>query len=583
MVVVALIVAVSFFYVSQKDEPADMEDLKTAVKTESADTISEAEDTGVPPPEAAGGTPTEQETEKSPEASEAGGTAAPPGPYVRSAGPRTFSYTELAQLFESDISSALDAKLETLLTTPFLSNEAYYRGARPHQPVVGRIGKSLRLVAWNIERGLELDDIKLMFTSPSGFQQRVQRSGQQVDKRILEEELAVLRSADVIVLNEADWGLKRTNYRHVTRELAEALDMNWAYGVEFVEVDPITLGTEKFLWVEDEDERREWVEQVQTDRTRLLALHGTAVLSRYPILEAELVPFEFQGYDWFQGEKQRLSELEKGKRKLAEVLFQETMNREIRRGGRTTLFVTIETPDLPEGRVTVAAAHLESRTKPESRRSQMTELLDKLKDVKHPVLLAGDLNTTLSDQRPTNAKREVYRRIGSKAFWANTGIKYATGVGALYDAVRGGINFFKNQQDPTAKHVPFVAPNPEAKLFNNMEDFRFADGFRFDFRGDDGRTVNGTSGTLANSNQRDKKGFASTFEVDRTLGPIGKYKLDWIFVKSYLKKPRDESGSYRFAPHFARSMEEVNYALEEPLSDHTPISVDLPFTEPSGL
>ncbi len=505
------------------------------------------------------------------------------GPYVRSSGPETFSYPELRELFDNDISPPLAAKLETLLTTPFLSNEAYYGGTRPHQPVVGRIGKSLRLVAWNIERGLELDDIKLMFTSPTGFQQRVQRGGQQVDKRILEEELAVLRSADVIVLNEADWGLKRTDYRNVTRELAEALDMNWAYGVEFVEVDPITLGTEEFGWIKDAGERRKWVQQVQADQSRLLALHGTAVLSRYPILETQLVPFKFQGYDWFNEEKQRLSEIEKGKRRLAEVLFQETMNREIRRGGRTTLLVTLEVPELPEGRVTIAAAHLESRTKPESRRRQMDELLGTLKDVSHPVLLAGDLNTTLSDQRPTNIKREVYRRIGSKEFWANTGIKYATGVGALYDGVRGGINFFKNQQDPTAKHVPLLAPNPEAKLFVNMEEVQFADGLRFDFRGDTVRTTNGTEGTLANSNQRDNKGFAATFEVDRTLGPIGKYKLDWIFVKSYLSNPRDGSGSYRFAPHFARSMEAVNYALEAPLSDHTPVSVDLPFAEPAGL
>ena len=44
-----------------------------------------------------------------------------------------------------------------------------------------------------------------------------------------------LRQADIVVLNEVDWGLKRTGYRNVAKELADAMGMNYAYGVEFVE------------------------------------------------------------------------------------------------------------------------------------------------------------------------------------------------------------------------------------------------------------------------------------------------------------------------------------------------------------
>ncbi len=54
----------------------------------------------------------------------------------------------------------------------------------------------------------------------------------------------MLRTADVIVWNEVDSGMKRTGYYAVIRELGEALKMNWAYGVEFVKVDPMVLGTE---------------------------------------------------------------------------------------------------------------------------------------------------------------------------------------------------------------------------------------------------------------------------------------------------------------------------------------------------
>jgi len=116
-----------------------------------------------------------------------------------------------------------------------------------------------------------------------------------------------------------------------------------------------------------------------------------------------------------------------------------------------------------------------------------------------------------------------------------------------------------------------------------LENFRFRDGTVIDFRGNKERTINGTKGTLANSGQRQAKGFVPTYRVSRTVGPIGKLKLDWILVKSYLESPRDRGGPYRFAPHFARTMRAVNYSWEERLSDHTPISVDLPFNEPDSL
>jgi hypothetical protein len=57
-------------------------------------------------------------------------------------------------------------------------------------------------------------------------------------------------------------------------------------------------------------------------------------------------------------------------------------------------------------------------------------------------------------------------------------------------------------------------------------------------------------------------------------------KLDWILVKAYATDPRDDTQPYRFAPHFARTLGSINYALDTRLSDHNPISVDLPFAEP---
>lgn len=176
--------------------------------------------------------------------------------------------------------------------------------------------------------------------------------------------------------------------------------------------------------------------------------------------------------------------------------------------------------------MTVIAAHLEIRAEPKERREQMEEILAAVKPLRHPVVIAGDMNTSGGNSEPTSLKRELFRRIGSQAFWANQGIKYATGFGLLYDLAHGGLNFFKNNQDPTAENIPLLAPNPEEKFFESLQDFRFDDGTVFDFRGVDARTVSGYGGTLGNSNERDDKGFRVTFEVARTFGPIGKAKLD---------------------------------------------------------
>jgi hypothetical protein len=128
--------------------------------------------------------------------------------------------------------------------------------------------------------------------------------------------------------------------------------------------------------------------------------------------------------------------------------------------------------------------------------------------------------------------------------------------------------------------VKFLAANPERGLFQSLEKFRFTDGTSFDFRGVKGCTLPPTTGTLADSNQRAGKGFTTTFQFARTFGPKGKYRLDWIFVKPYIEDPRNEKGPYRFAPHYAQTLSAVNYAFAERISDHNPISVDLPFNEP---
>jgi hypothetical protein len=252
----------------------------------------------------------------------------------------------------------------------------------------------------------------------------------------------------------------------------------------------------------------------------------------------------------------------------------------VRRGGRTNLIATIDVADLPGEQVTIVAAHLENRTTPKGRVKQMDEILDFIKPISHPVVVAGDMNTTGADGSVVSITSSVLKKLNSPSFWATQGVKYATGVGFGMDIAGIAFKTTKFQSDPTASGVPLLAANPEQGLFKELNKYRFDDQTRLDFRGDAELSVHGRQGTLANSNERASKGFVTTFALPRTLGIVGKYRLDWIFLKAYLKDDPKSADSYRFAPRFARTMNEANQAFDDPLSDHAAISVDLPITQP---
>jgi endonuclease/exonuclease/phosphatase family metal-dependent hydrolase len=483
------------------------------------------------------------------------------------AGPTLLTYNELVALYETDPPSPeLAAKLLMLLNMPFVNNSAGTRAPR---------GKLPRVATWNIERGLEFDAIKAALTNNQRFFRRLPHSmrGPRFNLASILEQAAELSRADIIVLNEVDWGLKRTNYRNVARELAAALQMNYAFGVEFVEVDPLTLGTET-LEGETSADKAAMIEHLAVDKSRTLGLHGTAILSRFPLNRTRMVRFNKQGHDWYLDEKDGISKLEKGKRKGAKLVFGEKILREVRRGGRMMLIADISDPRIPGGTLTVVATHLEAKAKPSERVEQLEEVLSEIKNIDHPVILAGDMNTSGSDATPTSFQREVKKRLGSTSFWATQGIKYATGVGLLYDITVGVVKMQRTRNDPTVKSVKFVSENPEEKFFNTLKDFRFTDGGVFDFRGSKLHSTGARGETLSDSNERGSKGFVSTFELD------GKFsvdmKLDWIFVKPLqLTDPDDRKQPYVFAPQFGRTLKTLNRSLKDRISDHNPMIVDL--------
>jgi endonuclease/exonuclease/phosphatase family metal-dependent hydrolase len=504
--------------------------------------------------------------------------------FTRLSKPELLTFDELVQLEKAnEPEPKLADRLNQLLHTPFVSNEAYLSGAKPNRPSSDGLGPFIRATMWNVERGVALDGIKIALTEPDKFGKYIEEKKNAESKPLAADELAevrkqleILRPTDLFILNEVDDGVTRTNYRDVGRELAQTLNMNYAYAVEFLEVDPLNLGLEK-VNVEDKAAQEDIQKSFEPDKSRYLGLHGTAVLSRYPILKATVRPLPVC-YDWFLGEKKQISKLESGKRKGANLVFMERIAREVRRGGRTTLIVELAVPESPTGAVTVVAPHLETKCKPECRRKQMAEILGWIRAEKNPVILAGDFNTSGTDSSPTSVSKVVTNRLKDPDKWAVSAIKWSTGAPTI---LLMPVNMLRNKNDPTGFDLPLISRKKEAKLFGDLDDFHFDDGHTFDFRGEDARSAENRGGTLSDSNQRATKGFRYTFALARTYGGlVGEYKLDWFFVKGYATDSDKQGGSYKFAPHFARTLEEVTNAPDESLSDHFPITVDLPLTEP---
>jgi hypothetical protein len=147
--------------------------------------------------------------------------------------PALLSFDELLTLSSTaKPEGPLGTRLKTLLTTPFVDNDASAAGIQPHRPSVERLGPVLRVGLWNIERGLNFELIRSALSDTNEFERLRGNPRPMSDPRTmrLKSQLADLQDVDVLVLNEVDFGMKRTEYRDVARELASALHMNYDSG-----------------------------------------------------------------------------------------------------------------------------------------------------------------------------------------------------------------------------------------------------------------------------------------------------------------------------------------------------------------
>ena len=104
---------------------------------------------------------------------------------------------------------------------------------------------SLRIVDWNIDRGLQLQGV-IDFLGAA--------------------------NADILILQEVDLNARRTHRLNIAEEIARKLEMNYVFGREFQEL-------------------------VQGSKDSP-AYHGQATLSKWPILNPRLIRFSKQSHFW---------------------------------------------------------------------------------------------------------------------------------------------------------------------------------------------------------------------------------------------------------------------------------------------
>jgi endonuclease/exonuclease/phosphatase family metal-dependent hydrolase len=202
-----------------------------------------------------------------------------------------------------------------------------------------RAANTIRATAWNIERGTHLDEIA----------------------RVLREHELLSRS-DVLLLTELDYGMARSQNRHVARELAQKLRMAYAFAPCYINLSKGS-GLESGAAGENTE-----------------ALHGNAALSRWPIARAWSVA------------------LPNGKDKMS--------GREKRLGSQRAVVCDIKHPS---GEFRAVSLHLDAHSSQRHRQGQMRVVLDFVESLEPslPILIGGDWNTSTY-----NSSRAAYSVIG---------------------------------------------------------------------------------------------------------------------------------------------------------------------------
>jgi endonuclease/exonuclease/phosphatase family metal-dependent hydrolase len=245
--------------------------------------------------------------------------------------PALARFDSTRQLEESSIYRRLQPEIEQVLDHVWQENLTLT--TPEHRP------DEIRAVAWNIERGIRIDAI----TSILGDHPE-------------------LRSADVLLMSELDWGMARTENRFIARDIASALGLNYAFA-------PCYVALTKGVGVEKD-----------VDGENAESLHGNALFSRYPLLRVHSLSLP-NGKDKMKGAEKRI-------------------------GSQRAVIADVQHPS---GGFRAVSLHLDAHSSQRHRQLQMRRVLTHLDNLnpKLPVLIGGDWNTTTHD-----ASRALYSILG---------------------------------------------------------------------------------------------------------------------------------------------------------------------------
>ena len=507
-----------------------------------------------------------------------------PLPYTirHKSSPQLLKFEELKSLLmEPERKSQASIKMKKLFKSPFIDNSYYKEKGIPKPSSYDKLGSAIRISTWNIEKSMQVKELVASLQSETAFKSNLSERALDSPKlsKKSRQQLETWASSEIILLQEMDIGHCRSDYLFAAKHLAKTIGLNYVYAPQQLEVDPVYLGLENEVKFANTDLSKSYGNDDERQK-KYRGVFGVAVLSKYPIKRVQAFPLKSDPYDWYKGETPKPDLLEKGRRLASKTVFQHRIAREVKLGRHGFTRVDLHVPNVPHETISVINIHLEIKTPPQKRLEQMKEILGYIKEIKNPVVMAGDFNNASRDISSTSIPRFTSRTLSDPAALFSAGMLLADATGI--NQVRSTLAILKNFKNPLAIDIPVVMPNRKKSLFKLIENYRFADGGAFDFRGDKQRSLNGTSGTLSNSNQRYRfKGFTFTFSVPTPVGPIGQDRLDWIFVKSFLTHPKDKTGPYRLAPHFGQTLSLINRTAKQPYSDHHPITTLLPLGEPN--
>lgn len=229
------------------------------------------------------------------------------------------------ELFASELYAQLKPEIDRVMNGVVVEDHTDDRA--DDSPPNGNV----RTVAWNIERGNRLEGII--------HELQTQRD---------------LRDADLLLLTELDYGMVRSGNRFIARELAQALKMHSAFAPCYMS---LVKGSGVEYYLEGEN---------------TLALHGNAILSRYPMNNVHSVALP-NGKDKMRGKEQRL-------------------------GNQRAVIADIAHP---AGAFRAVSLHLDAHSSQKHRFEQMKLILDHLEKLSPalPVIIGGDWNTSTYNSR----------------------------------------------------------------------------------------------------------------------------------------------------------------------------------------